>query len=155
MSEEQQVLDPEQSVRKQPGCLKYGLIVIAVITLFIMGLDWWSKRPKQMLERYLGTEWTNSITRIESQFVGGGWDTTSYIYLEGDPETLKKIISDGGFEALTLNDAEDTISHLNFADAPDPRSQPLDLYKREKSSAFEYIGLSKDGTALWFVNLDY
>ena len=28
------------------------LTVIAVITLFTMGWNWWSNRPKQMLERY-------------------------------------------------------------------------------------------------------
>ncbi len=140
--------------KKKSGCLKQIIVTVVAISAIFFAVDWWDTRPKRMLKRFLDAEWSDKITRIESEFIGG-MDFTAYIYLEGDPEFLREIISNSSFKQTSETMHDDRISHLNFEGAPEPPLTFLVIYERHEGTVIEYIGIAKDGASLWYVALDY
>ena len=91
---------PKEPKRKW-GCLTIGLSLVVGFFVLNFGMNWWSTRPKQLLDRFLDVAWSEDITRLETGFVGG-MDFTAHIYLEADVATIEGILTDGGFTKTSV-----------------------------------------------------
>lgn len=132
------------------------LLIILGIVLFLWFVCWWQAQPKQLLNTFLDVEWSEKITRIESDYYGG-FDMTTHIYLEADAETIRNIIEKGGFVLSATEPTSESISRLNFGDAPEAHAEPLIYYYRhkEESTMHEYLAITHDGLRLWYTVVDY
>jgi hypothetical protein len=140
--------------QKDGGGLKRVAILVFGVLATVTFLDWWSNRPGKLLKRFLETDWSDRIERVESVFIGG-LDYTAHLYLEGDPEFLREIARANQFEEIPIEGYDRCKKHLDFSDAPAPPQEPSAVFEKTGNSPLEYLVLSKDGGALWYVALDF
>ena len=145
----------DSTQKKKFGCIRVILLIVVawIATSFIGG--WYHQRPKQMLSRFLNTEWSESITRIETSYVGG-MDYTAYIYLEGDPSFLRAIVEKNKFKRSGEYQDDPMVIQLDFDHAPQVIAKDVQSYRGIGSgSPMECIAISEDGRQLWYGAFDY
>jgi hypothetical protein len=144
----------QNETEQRSGYLPVLLIILAIV-LFLWFVCWWDAQPKQLLSRFLDVKWSEKMTRIESDYYGG-FDMTTHIYLEADAETIRNIIEKGGFTRSTTEPTSESISRLNFGDAPEAHAEPLIHYHRHfQNTVHEYLAVTPDGLRLWYTAVDY
>jgi hypothetical protein len=132
-------------------------LTIGLMLVFgFVALNWWEERPKQMLSRFLNVNWSNKITKIESNFIGG-LDFTAHIYLEADVATVDRILAKNNFAKTIQNLDYEASTRLNFKGAPDARSDLLIHYEKNKKegTVWEYAATTSEGMRLWYAAYDY
>ncbi len=148
--------DPES----KSGCASlagYSLLTAILIGLAFtavqLATNWWSERPAQMLQRFLQVE-EEGITNLQTDY-RRGIDFTANIYFESNSETIAQLLAERSFIDASDSPSPKDLDRLRFAGAPDPGDHSISLYKKLEGSVYEYLGISRDGTKLWYCAQDY
>ena len=118
-----------------------------------MADGWWSKRPKQLLQRYLEVKWSSKITRLDTHF-SGLINSNVHVYLEADVATIESIIAKGNFVKDSDQSNLQRTSDLSFDGVPDALSVPLLYYSKDEWPLREYLATTPEGERLWYVAYD-
>jgi hypothetical protein len=148
-----QEIMPKESQRRW-GCLTIGLMLVLGVVAVNTAANWWSERPRQMLSRFLDVKWSQKITKLETDFIGG-MDFAAHIYLEADAATVGSILAKGNFAKSSTQSGSRSITRLNFDGAPDAGAEPLIHYYKDEGSVLEYVAVTPDGLRLWYAAYDY
>jgi hypothetical protein len=125
-------------------------IVITAVLACLLVVSWPHQTTAKILKQHLGLTNVSPFHNIHTDYHSAR-EWTAWIYLEGRPEDIQKLLSEQHF----MHGKGQTIESPNrarFVKAPPPpTAAQAKFYHRSRSGIIDYAFTGPDGTQLWLV----